>query len=255
MPWPSLQAIRDLRSVAEGASRSTLGRIASVLPSSEDQRRLEETLRGLVLRGRCRIVTDAEIAIHPRLLLAATLPDDDVDAFATATAILLADRLQRGGGEDDLYWHWDAFRPHYRLLEAPVRAAIFQGYAHAHRAGLVTLDAQPGPADLVTRAPMDVRAILAGAGDGKPTEVLRAALEPGGGAAPAARLWAGQGFALLRDPASRPLLSAMRHLYERDARWDPFPDRLFDPAANGPAAPLLPLDTRPNPGRPDMEGP
>jgi hypothetical protein len=238
--------------VAEGASRSTLGRIASVLPSSEDQRRLEEVLRGLVLRGRCRIVTDAEAAIHPRLLLAATLPDDDVDAFATATAILLADRLQRGGGEDDLYWHWDAFRPHYRLLEAPARAAVFQGYGQAHRAGLVTLDVLPGPADLVTRAPMDVRAILGGMGQGAPAEIVRAALEPGGDPARAAELWRAQGPALLRDPAARPLLSAIRHLYERDYRWRPFADRLFDPAADGPVAPLLPLDTLPQPtGAPD----
>lgn len=146
VPWRTLQAIRDLRSVAEAASRATIGRIAAVIPPAGDQRRAEETLRGLIRRGRARIVTDAEVAMHPHLLLAATLPDDDVDAFAAATATLLADRLQRGRGEDDLYWHWDAFRPHYRLLEPPVRAAIFQGYAHAHRAGLVTLDALPGPA-------------------------------------------------------------------------------------------------------------
>lgn len=235
-----LQAIRDLRSVAEGASRATLARIASVIPPGGDPRRAEETLRGLIRRGRCRIVTDDEVAIHHHLLLAATLPDDDVDAFACATAVLLADRLQRGRGEDDLYWHWDAFRPHYRLLEAPVRAAIFQGYAHAHRAGLVTLDAMPGPADLVTRAPMDVRALLEGAGEGEVTGTLRAALAPGGEDAPAARLWEQRGARLRLDPAAAPALSAVRHLYERSPRWQPFTGRLFDPAA--PAAPLLPLD-------------
>ncbi len=240
VPWRTLQAIRDLRSVAEAASRATIGRIAAVIPPAGDQRRAEETLRGLIRRGRARIVTDAEVAMHPHLLLAATLPDDDVDAFAAATATLLADRLQRGRGEDDLYWHWDAFRPHYRLLEPPVRAAIFQGYAHAHRAGLVTLDALPGPADLVTRAPMDVRALLEGAGEGEVTSALRAALERGGDDAPAARLWERRGARLRLDPAAGPALVAIRHLYERSARWQPFPGRLFDPAAR--SAPLLPLD-------------
>ena len=240
VPWRVLQAIRDLRNVAEGASRATLARIASVIPPSGDQRQAEETLRGLILRGRSRITTDAEAALHPHLLLAATLPDDDVDAFAVATAALLADRLQRGRGGDDLFWHWDAFRPHYRLLEPPTRAAIFQGYAHAHRSGLVTLDALPGPADLVTRAPMDVRALLDGAGEGEATATLREALSPGGDAAPAARLWERRGARLRLDPAAAPALSAFRHLYERSPGWRPFGERSFDPAA--PAAPLLPRD-------------
>ena len=98
VPWRVLQAIRDLRYVAEGATRATLGRIAAVIPPAGDPRQAEETLRGLVLRGRARITTDAEAALHPHLLLAATLPDDDVDAFSVATATLLADRLQRGRG-------------------------------------------------------------------------------------------------------------------------------------------------------------
>ena len=242
--WRVLQAIRDLRHVAEGASRATLARITSVIPPTGDQRQAEETLRGLILRGRARIVTDAELALHPHLLLAATLPDDDVDAFAVATAALLADRLQRGRGADDLYWHWDAFRPHYRLLEPPSRAAIFQGYAHAHREGLVTLDALPGPADLVTRAPMDVRALLAGAGEGEAAASLREALEPGGDGAPAARMWERRGARLRLDPAATPALSGFRHLYERSPRWQPFAGRLFDPAAPAAAAPLLPRDLR-----------
>ena len=236
-----LQAIRDLRTVAEGASLATIGRIVSVIPPAGDPRRAEETLRGLIRRGRCRVTTDAELVLHPHLLLAATLPDDDVDAFACATSVLLADRLQRGRGEDDLFWHWDAFRPHYRLLEAPVRAAIFQGYAHAHRAGLVTLDLLPGPADLVTRAPMDVRAVLEGAGEGEVADALRVALGPDRDDAAAARLWERQGARMRLDPAAAPLLVAMRHLYERDPRWRPFDGRAFDPAAD-PAAPTLPID-------------
>lgn len=239
-----LQAVRDLRTIAEGASRATLGRIASVIPPAGDQRRAEETLRGLILRGRGRIVTDAEAALHPQLLLAATLPDDDVDAFATATVVLLADRLQRGRGDDDLYWHWDAFRPHYRLLEGPVRAAIFQGYAHAHRAGLVTLDTLPGPADLVTRAPMDVRAVLATAAPGEAADLIQAALEPDGVDEPTMRLWERRGARLRLDPAMAPLLTGIRHLYERSARWQPFLGRTFDPAAADPTAPMLPLDTQ-----------
>lgn len=240
-----LQAIRDLRSVAGSVSRGTIARIAAVIPPDGPASVAEATLRTLIVRGRCRITTDAEMALHAHLLLAATLPDDDVDAFAAATAVLLADRLQRGRGEDDLYWHWDAFQPHYRLLEPHVRAAIFQGYAHAHRSGLVTLDALPGPADLVTRAPMDVRALLAGGGEGRRTVMLRAAVEPGGEDAPAAELWESEGARLRRDPSAAPLLAALRHLYERSPRWRPFGDRLFDPA--DPIVPFLPQDRTPLP--------
>ncbi|PWK55537.1 hypothetical protein C8D95_107203, partial [Silicimonas algicola] len=31
-------------------------------------------------------------------------------AFIAATAILLTDRISEGGGTDDLYWNWEAFR-------------------------------------------------------------------------------------------------------------------------------------------------
>lgn len=240
IPWRTLQAIRDLRSVAASATRATIGRIAAVIPPAGDPDEAERTLRGLIVRGRCRISSDAEAALHPQLLLAATLPDDDVAAFSAATAVLLADRLQRGRGDDDLYWHWDAFRAHYRLLEPSVRAAVFQGYAHAHRAGLVTLDVLPGPADLVTRAPMDVRALLGGAGEGPEAAIVRAALEPGGDDAPAAALWEREGERLRREPSAGPLLVALRHLYERSARWQPFDGRLFDPADADVA--LLPTD-------------
>ena len=243
VPWRLLQAIRDLRHVAESASLATLARIAVVIPPVPEQHAPEETLRGLIRRGRCRITTDEQAALHPHLLLSATLPDDDVDAFTCATAVLLADRLQRGRGEDDLYWHWDAFRPHYRLIDAAARAAIFQGFAHAHRAGLVQLGVMPGPADLVTRAPMDVRAMLAGTRDGEALDALRTALAPGGDDAPAARVWERQGARLRLDPAAGPLLIGMRHLYERSPRWQPFPDRTFDPAALAAAAPLLPPDS------------
>ena len=242
VPWRMLQTIRDLRHVAESASLATLARIAAVIPPATEQRAPEETLRALIRRGRGRIVSDEEAALHPHLLLSATLPDDDVDAFTCATAVLLADRLQRGRGEDDLYWHWDAFRPHYRLIEAPARAAIFQGFAQAHRAGLVQLDVMPGPADLVTRAPMDVRTVLAGTSDGQALEALRTAMAPGGDDAPAARVWEQQGARLRLDPAAGPLLVGMRHLYERSFRWQPFSDREFDPAALAAAAPLLPPD-------------
>ena len=237
-----LQAIRDLRTVAESASLATLGRIAAVVPPVPGHGSPDDALRGLIRRGRCRITTDAEAALHSHLLLAATLPDDDSDAFVAATAVLLADRLQRGRGEDDLYWHWDAFRPHYRLIEAPARAAIFQGYAHAHRAGLVALDVMPGPADLVTRAAMDVREVLAGAGNGD-ADLLRAALDARGDDAPAARLWERRGARLRLDPAAAPLLVALRHLYERNPRWQPFAGRSFDPEAAA-AVPLLPSDPR-----------
>ena len=59
------------------------------------------------------------------LTTAAAMPDEDFSRFVVATAILLLDRIQDGGGTDDLYWNFEAFREHFgHALRCPV------GYPH-----------------------------------------------------------------------------------------------------------------------------
>ena len=117
--YRTFQAIHDLRWLAAGASPATLNRLSSGIP--RDAAGLDPLQ--LVLAGGCRLTDELAQAAHQALVLAATLPEDDPDAFEAATAILLADRLQRGAGSDDLFWHWDAFQRHYDMMIAPKRAA------------------------------------------------------------------------------------------------------------------------------------
>jgi hypothetical protein len=124
-----LQAIHDLVALARRMPEATLLRLAAGTPASVmSPAEAREALVTLVHRDACRFSAGRTAPLHETLLLAASLPDDDFDAFVTATAILLADRLQEGPGPDDLAWHWDAFADHYALADPPQRAALLQGF-------------------------------------------------------------------------------------------------------------------------------
>jgi hypothetical protein len=137
----------------------------------------------LVHEDGCRLSPGGTLPLHESLLLAATMPDDDFEAFVLATMILLADRLQGGAGTDDLFWHWDAFAEHYLTAAPPQRAAIILGFHGLVGAGLLpAADIQLRPVSGVdiARVRADLRAIAHGAGD----DVLRAiaGADYGGGA-------------------------------------------------------------------------
>ncbi|MDU8942551.1 hypothetical protein [Ovoidimarina sediminis] len=156
-----------------------------------------------------------------------------------ATAILLADRLQNGLIEDNLFWYWDAFQDHYTLMPAWQRAAIMNGYAQAHRDNLVDLFDPPSPE---VRQSHDRDAVERAFAEAAPEAV------PPGCAA---------GAVLLGDPelgnalwslfatqgGPQPLTGmALRHIYETNPAFDPLPGQWFD--AMGESPPPIPRADR-----------
>jgi hypothetical protein len=143
----------------------------------------QQAIVALVHDDACRLTPEATLPLHETLLLAASMPDDDFEAFIVATMILLADRLQGGAGPDDLFWHWDAFAEHY-LTAAPVpRAALilgFHGLADAKLLPASDIHLRPVSGVDFARVRADLRAITEAAGD----DALRAiaGADYGGGA-------------------------------------------------------------------------
>lgn len=149
--FQTLQVIADLQS----AAATGFGGLADRLKPAQKQ-----MLRRVIFDQKCMLsAADAE-AIHADLLLVAALPDKGPDAFLTATALLLADRLQGGSGADDLFWNWDAFQDHYRKGSSPVRAAVMNGFRWAHTTRRVNLDQVPDGRDLQTYDGTDLIRVL-----------------------------------------------------------------------------------------------
>lgn len=145
-PFRTLQAISDLRAVVRAAPGTTLTRLASGV----DIPNADTLLRSLIFQDGCQFTSPDTLKLHQKLVLAAALPNDDFDAFQIATALLLADRLQRGLGSDDLYWHWDAFQEHYALSPAHIRASVMHGFRRMQIEGLVVLADPPRGSVLLT---------------------------------------------------------------------------------------------------------
>jgi hypothetical protein len=159
-----LQASQDLAHLARLAPRSALQRIAAGVPTADmAQEAAQRAIVALVHEDGCRLSPGRTLALHETLLLAATLPDEDFEAFVLATTILLADRLQGGPGPDDLFWHWDAFAEHY-LTAAPVeRAALLLGFHGLAEAGLLPsgeIHLRPVSGVDVARVRADLRTIV-----------------------------------------------------------------------------------------------
>ncbi len=172
----TLQTILDLRQVAASASPMTRHRIAAgVSPAQCNPDHARAHVDTLIFEERCRISSPETAELHPAILLIATLPDDDFDAFLASTAILVADRLQGGRGKDDLYWHWDAFHGHYGMAPAPIRAAILQGYRAMMKLGLMQHDQAPEDHLACSARPADVMnallQVLARAGEDTLAEI------------------------------------------------------------------------------------
>ncbi len=116
------------------------------------------SIEGIVQSG--GIIPDEKPRSYSSLLMAAAMPDEDFNGFIVSTAILLADRLQGGAGQDDLYWNYDAFKDHYLLADAPVRAALMNGFRIGHQSGRCVLPEEPAAKSCYTRASQDVLQIL-----------------------------------------------------------------------------------------------
>ncbi len=225
----TLQAIHDLRALACLVTDETLERIGAGVSAGDGSAHL----RRLIFEQGCKLTDEDAAILHTALLLAATLPDDDHTAFVTSTAVLLADRLQSGAGLDDLYWHWDAFQPHYQLIEPAGRGAILHGYLRAHREGRVLLTDPPHAAFCTTQERKSVLLLLERKSpptDDGTLEALRLALT-GGDLESTARIWADAANIEQADGDlfQRRLIAAFRYLYEANESWDPYPGREFPP--------------------------
>ena len=128
------------------------------------------------------------------VLLAAALPDEDFRGFTVATALLLLDRLQNGGGRDDLYWNWDAFADHYRLAPDPQRAALMNGFRALIVSRGLYLSNPPTAGDCLTEREFDPDLTLS--------------------AEEAGRMWAER--ASRSEPLTGRERRLFRHLVERD---------------------------------------
>lgn len=222
-----------------------LARIAALIPGvTATADALFLALRAMIA-GDMRLPRNESEDLHPCLLLAAAHPEADETAFEAATALLLADRILRGVGRDDLFWHWDAFAMHYRAADAPVRAALMQGFALTMELGDLHPNLGPTLDDLTTYDAAEIAEHLrrawrtepeeavAFAADGMPETagnrsqaMIRTclnALTRGEGHAEMERCWPGFGHDVSAWPVQRaaPVLAAFRWLYESDPDWDP----------------------------------
>ncbi len=171
----ALQAIMDLRATAGRQPRSAIKGIEARIPPADRARGADaQALTRLILHQGARLETEKDRLLLDALLFAASQPEIDPAAFAAATAILLADRLQSGFGQEDLGHFWSTFHPAYFALPSHDRAAITQGFLAGAALGRLR-QAEPEPqlahmtqsiekvsSDLLLRASQD-RARLVGA--------------------------------------------------------------------------------------------
>lgn len=196
------QAVADLLQVVH-LHRNAVLRIGA---SGADRDSLERIVQNSA------IIPDEKGRSYTSILLAAALPDEDFNAFILSTAILLADRLQSGGGDEDLYWNFDAFHDHYLLADAPVRAALMNGFRVAHETGKANLSHVPNEESCLTRSEKDVVQILRSEKSDNLVGMLATIPTP----AQAGSLW----FQAADTDLNFAELVAYRFLYERDGSMD-----------------------------------
>lgn len=232
VPFRTLQTVHDLRGVAEAAGKMTRARIAAGAGNNATQTDLD----ALIYEDQCRIGRAATQVLHQSLILAATLPNDDFEAFQAATAILLADRLQHGNGQDDLFWHWDAFHEHYALAAPWVRSSLMRGFGLCHAEGLVSLNGPPRLNQMITEpreAIMKQLNDITGPPHQSAATALLLALET---VEASEEMWADVCAPVLAMGQDAPtlLVRPVRHLFESLPDWDPFDGRTFDLAQTWP---------------------
>ena len=198
------QAVRDLNDAVR-AHPSAMQRLGTT--------GAERAAISQIVQNGCVLTFPAHARAYSQLLLSAAMPEEDFPGFVVATAVLVANRLQFGDGEDDLYWNWDAFRDHYRLADPPIRAALMNGFRMMNMTGLVNLSNPPQDADCLTRMSEDVIAMLETAGQFE----LSRSIGDGVSARDAGRLWQVAATKTL----SWQSLSGFRYLYERPSSIEP----------------------------------
>lgn len=144
------QCAEDLRALVMRAGPAPLVRIARLVPGVNASAYVLAQTLDRVVQTDLRLPTVYAADVEACLLLAATHPEKDETAFQTATALLLADHIQNGQVQEDLSAHWNTFQDAYRQANAPVRAAIMQGFLLCHQMGRFRLDYPPEGEDLLT---------------------------------------------------------------------------------------------------------
>ncbi len=191
------QAVRDLLEVVH-THRNAVDRLGAT--GTDRSEILEITKSGC-------LIADTGSRAFSSILLAAAMPDEDFNSFIVATVILLADRLQGGAGQDDLYWNYDAFKDHYSLADPPIRAAVMNGFRLGHQLDFVKLPETPSPESCLTRQKSDVLQILGANGDKLLMEMVQRE---------ASAKTAGAGWtSAVNRPLSLSAKVAYRYLYER----------------------------------------
>lgn len=199
------QAVRDLKGFILSATDATIDRLAAGIPASsmKAERRTNE-MRRWIEESDFRFSFPEDEPVYTAVLLAAALPDDDYPAFTIATALLLVDALQDGDGSDDLYWNWVTFAPQYRMADAPVRAALMNGFRALHKTGRANLGTGPSDRDCMTRTQSELLRILK-SDDDDLTDLIAGNIS----GETAGRRWAAT------QALSQSALRAFRYLYER----------------------------------------
>ncbi len=191
------QGVRDLLEVVH-THRSAVDRLGAT--------GVDRTELLSIAKSGC-VIVDPGSRTYSSILLAAAMPDEDFNQFVVATAILLADRLQSGAGEDDLYWNYDAFKDHFALADPPIRAALMNGFRLGHQLGFLNLPDMPLPESCLTWQKPDVLQMLKSDGDRLLAEMVENE---------AAAKTVGAGWtAAVNRPLNLSSKIAYRYLYER----------------------------------------
>jgi|GEM_PF-6171246 len=101
-----------------------------------------------------------EKTVQDALWTAATSPQEDVDTFLSATAIVLIDAINTGVYQHELGWFWDTFSKDYRAAPPKVKTAIMYGFSHLAKHRLISENCKPSTDDLTTTGLSAVESLL-----------------------------------------------------------------------------------------------
>ena len=207
------QSVSDLRTYLRKSGRPVRERLADAMRDDVGADVGLIAINEVVDAQGARLSLPKDADVQEVCRLAAALPSDDYPAFTFSTALLLADRLQSGSGEDDLFWNWESFRDEYALADPAIRAALMNGFRFGAVTNRVLISDEPGVEDCLTLSRSHIETALRDNGETELADFLTQ--EPT--ADHAGRAWQRVSDAPLSDAA----LSAFRYLYERPASLSP----------------------------------
>ena len=97
------QSLGDLRAYLRESGPAVRDRLAASMRQAGSSAQARARIDRIVDEQGGRFAQPGDADVREVCRLAAALPSDDYPAFTFSTALLLADRLQTGDVEDDLY--------------------------------------------------------------------------------------------------------------------------------------------------------